>query len=50
MAPSVAADAMRSYAEEINRLNRERRASGEGHRIELLKIQRTLNQMLTIVE
>jgi hypothetical protein len=29
MAPEMAAEAMRAYAEETNRLNRERRASGE---------------------
>src|SRR3977135_2131210 len=32
MAPEMAAEAMRAYTEETNRLNRERRASGEGHR------------------
>jgi site-specific DNA recombinase len=38
IAPEMAAEAMRAYAEETNRLNRERRASGEGHRSELAKI------------
>ena len=28
-APEMSAEAMRAYAEETNRLNRERRASGE---------------------
>ena len=37
MAPEMAAEAMRAYAEEANRLNRERRASGEGHRSELAR-------------
>jgi hypothetical protein len=32
MAPEMAGEAMRAYAAETNRLNRERRASGEGHR------------------
>ena len=50
MAPEMAAEAMRAYAEETNRLNRERRASGEGHRSELAKIQRTLKQMLGAIE
>jgi site-specific DNA recombinase len=50
MAPEMAAEAMRAYAEETNRLNRERRASGEGHRSELAKIQRTLKQMLSAIE
>jgi site-specific DNA recombinase len=50
MAPEMAAEAMRAYAEEMNRLNRERRASGEGHRSELVKIHRTLKQMLSGIE
>ncbi len=50
MAPEMAAEAMRAYAEETNRLNRERRASGEGHRSELGKIHRTLKQMLSAIE
>jgi site-specific DNA recombinase len=50
MAPEMAAEAMRAYAEETNRLNRERRASGEGHRSELAKIQRTLKQMRSAIE
>src|SRR6266566_5955980 len=50
MAPEMAAEAMRAYAEETNRLNRERRASGEGHRSELAKIHRTLKQMQSAIE
>src|SRR5712692_3112475 len=50
MAPEMAAEAMRAYAEETNRLNRERRASGEGNRSELAKIHRTLKQMLSAIE
>jgi len=50
MAPEMAAEAMRAYAEETNRLNRERRASGEGHRSELAKIRRNLKQMLGVIE
>ena len=50
MAPTAAAEAMRAYAEEINRLNGERRASGEGYRAELAKIGRTLKQMLNVIE
>jgi site-specific DNA recombinase len=41
---------MRAYTEETNRLNRERRANGEGHRSELAKIRRTLKQMLSAIE
>ena len=33
MAPEIAPEAMRAYAEETNRLNRERRASGDGRAI-----------------
>jgi len=50
MAPEMVAEAMRAYAEETNRLNRERRASGEGYRSELAKIPRTLKQMLSAIE
>src|SRR6266567_3905908 len=50
MAPEMAAEAMRAYAEETNRLNCESRASGEGHRSELAKIHRTLKQMLSAIE
>jgi site-specific DNA recombinase len=50
MAPQMVAEAMRAYAEETNRLNRERRANGEGNRSELAKIQRTLKQMLSVIE
>lgn len=35
MAPEAVSEAMRAYAEETNRLNRERRASGESNRKEL---------------
>ncbi len=50
MAPEAAAEAMRAYAEEINRLNRTRRASGAGHRTELARIGRTLKSMLQVIE
>jgi site-specific DNA recombinase len=39
LAPDVVAEAMRAYAEERNRLNRERRASGDGWRAELAKVE-----------
>ena len=38
MAPEAAAVAMRAYAEEMNRLNRERRANADGWNVELMKI------------
>jgi len=50
MAPEAAAEAMRAYADETNHLNRERRASGDGYRSELAKIERTLKQMLNVIE
>jgi site-specific DNA recombinase len=50
MAPEMAAEAMRAYAEETNRLNRERRTSGESHRSELAKIHRTLKPMLGVID
>ena len=50
MAPEVAAEAMRAYAEETNKLNRERRSSGDAYRSELAKIERTLKQMLNVIE
>jgi site-specific DNA recombinase len=50
MAPQAAAEAMRAYAQETNRLNHERRAAGEGYRAELAKIARTLKQMLKVIE
>ncbi len=50
MAPEVAAEAMRAYAEETNRLNHERRAAGAGYRAELVKIGRALKEMLKVIE
>ena len=48
MAPEMAAEAMRAYAEETNRLNRERRTSGES--LGIARIHRTLKQMLSVIE
>jgi hypothetical protein len=39
MAPEVAAEAMRAFAEETNRLNRERRSSGSTDRKALADIE-----------
>ena len=47
MAPEVAAEAMRAYAEEMNRLNRERRLNSDGWRAELARLEK---QILAIVE
>jgi site-specific DNA recombinase len=38
LAPDVVAEAIRAYAEEMNRLNRERRSSGDAWRAELVKL------------
>jgi len=45
MAPEFAAEAMRSYAEETNRLNRERRSSADADRRELDKLTRSINEI-----
>ena len=50
MTPEAAAEAMRAYAEETNRLNRDRAANSEAHRAELAKIGRTLKSMLQVIE
>ena len=50
MAPEVAAEAMRAYAEETNRLNRERRSSGDADRRELDKIGRSIKEIVTLIE
>ncbi len=50
MAPEIAAEAMRAYAEETNRINRERRSSGEADRRELEKLTRSMKDIVTLVE
>jgi len=50
MAPEVAAAAMRSYAEETNRLNRERRSSGDADRKALADIEKKLKEIVTAIE
>ncbi|WP_284777330.1 recombinase family protein [Agrobacterium sp. lyk4-40-TYG-31] len=47
MAPEIVEEAMRAYAEETNRLNRERRSSGDAWKAELVKIEK---QILGIIE
>ncbi|WGD29983.1 hypothetical protein AncyloWKF20_19895 [Ancylobacter sp. WKF20] len=42
MAPDKAAEAMRAFAEETNRLNRERRTSCESDRHELSQIEASI--------
>ena len=50
MAPEAAAEAMKAYAEETNRLNRERRASGATDRKELADIEKKIATMLDVIE
>ncbi|MGO8868334.1 MAG: recombinase family protein [Alphaproteobacteria bacterium] len=50
MAPEIAAEAMRAYAEETNRLNRERRSSGDADRRELDKVGRSIKEIVTLIE
>jgi len=50
MAPEIAAEAMRAYAEETNQLNRERRAGTEAERHELDKITRSIKEIVALVE
>jgi site-specific DNA recombinase len=50
LAPEVVAEAMRSYAQETNRLNRARASAGDAHRSELEKISRSIREILALVE
>ena len=50
MAPEAAAEAMRAWAEEANRLNRERRASGETDRRELAAVKKKTAAMIGVIE
>ncbi len=50
MAPEVAAEAMRAYAEETNRLNRERQASSSAHRHALAETEKAIREIVRVVE
>jgi len=50
MAPEAAAEAMRAYAQETNRLNRERRTSGETTRRELADTEKAINEIVRVIE
>ena len=50
MAPEKAAEAMRAFAEETNRLNRERRSSGESNRRELEQTETTIREIVAVIE
>ena len=49
MAPEIAADAMRAYAEETNRLNRERRSNGDAWQAELAKVEKQIAQIVEAI-
>ena len=48
MAPEAAVEAIQAYAEETNRLNRERRASGARDRKELAAIEKKIATMIAV--
>jgi site-specific DNA recombinase len=50
LAPEVAAEAMRAYAEEMNRLNRERRLSVDSDRRALADVERKIKDVVTVIE
>ena len=50
MAPEAAAEAMRAYAEETNRINRERRASSASDRKELADVEKKIAFMIAVIE
>ena len=50
MAPEAAAEAMRAYAQETNRLNRERRTSGETTRRELADTEKAIQEIVRVIE
>ncbi|MBT1159632.1 recombinase family protein [Aminobacter anthyllidis] len=50
MAPEAAAVAMRAYAEETNRLNRERRANADGWNAELVKVEKQIRSIIEAIK
>ena len=50
LAPDVAAEAMRAYTEEMNRLNRERRLSVDTDRRALADVERKIKDVVTVIE
>ncbi len=49
MAPEIVEDAMRAYAEETNRLNRERRSNGDSWKAELMKVEKQIAQIVEAI-
>ncbi|KAB2678460.1 recombinase family protein [Brucella tritici] len=50
MAPEIVEEAMRAYAEETNRLNRERRSSGDVWKAELVKIEKQIRGIIEAIK
>ncbi|MBT9373355.1 recombinase family protein [Rhizobium sp. CSW-27] len=50
MAPEIVEEAMRAYAEETNRLNRERRSSGDAWKAELIKIEKQIRAIIEAIK
>ena len=50
MAPEIVEEAMRAYAEETNRLNRERRSSGDAWKAELVKIEKQIRSIIEAIK
>ncbi|MFT3972206.1 MAG: hypothetical protein QM699_01735 [Amaricoccus sp.] len=49
MASEIVEDAMRAYAEETNRLNRERRSNGDAWKAELAKVAKQIAQIVEAI-
>lgn len=49
MAPEIVEEAMRAYAQETNRLNRERRSNGDAWRAELAKVEKQITQIVEAI-
>ena len=49
LAPEIVEEAMRAYAQETNRLNRERRANGDAWRTELGKVEKQIGQIVDAI-
>ncbi len=50
MAPETAEKAMRAYAEETNRLNRERRSNADTWKVEIAKIEKDIRGMIEAIK
>jgi len=50
MTPEVAAEAKRTYAEETNRLNRERRSNGNAWQAELVKVEKDIYGIIEAIK